>query len=396
MSKDYYDILGISSGASEGDIKKAYRKMAMKWHPDRNRENKTEAEGRFKEVNEAFDVLSDTQKRAAYDRYGHDAFKQHQQGGGGHAASHHHQQGGFEDIFQDIFGNFMGGSGEHARSSSSSTAGADVRVDTEITLEEAFRGSEIIVESHTFQSCDTCHGSGAQGGEVKTCASCRGSGVNRVQQGFFMMERTCSTCRGEGKVIKNPCRTCRTTGRVKKDRRITVKIPPGIDHGDVVRMRHYGEAGLRGGTAGDLLIVVQLKSHAFFKRKNKDLFLRMTIDMTTAALGGSIEVPTIEGQRLKIKIPEGTQTDHQFRVKDHGMPKGNHEDGFLKYSTQRGDMYITTWVETPVNLTPDQKKILQDFRQHPDGVKNQPESESFLAKIKDYFWSNFKSDEAAS
>jgi molecular chaperone DnaJ len=376
MSKrDYYEVLGAPKNASADDLKKAYRKLAMQYHPDRNQGDKT-AEQKFKEINEAYDCLKDEQKRAAYDRFGHAAFE----GGGGRpgaggAAGGFEFGGGFADIFDEMFGEFMGRGG---RGGQTNNRGNDLRYNLEISLEDAFKGSATQVRVPTSVMCDPCGGSGAEAGSSPTsCGTCNGAGKVRAQQGFFTIERTCPTCNGAGRVIKDPCRHCGGQGRVRKEKTLQVSIPAGVEDGTRIRLAGEGEAGLRGGTPGDLYIFLSIAAHRFFQRDGANLHCRVPIPMTTAALGGTIEVPTIDGSRAKVNVPAGTQTGHQFRLKGKGMS--------VLRSPQRGDMYINVMVETPVNLTKRQQELLREFEKDASENGQNPESEGFFAKVKEFF-----------
>jgi len=370
--EDYYDTLGVGSGADNGELKKAYRKLAMKYHPDRNPDNAS-AEKNFKDVSEAYEVLKDDQKRAAYDRFGHAAFENGGAGaGGGGGGSGSSGFGGFGDIFEEMFG---GGGGRSA----SNNQGSDLRFNMEISLEDAYKGKKADIRVPTSVSCNTCDGSGAaEGKKPATCGTCAGAGRVRAQQGFFTVERTCPTCSGQGQVISDPCRNCGGAGRVHKDKNLSVSIPQGVEDGTRIRLSNEGEAGLRGGPAGDLYIFISIKAHRLFQRDGANVHCRVPLTMTTASLGGSIEVPTVDGKRVKVTIPEGTTTGHQFRLKDKGMS--------VLRSRSRGDMFVQVFVETPQKLTKKQKEILKEF----DGAgKDQkihnPESEGFFTKVKD-FW----------
>lgn len=375
MSKDYYQILGVPRTATPDELKKAYRKLAMKHHPDRNPGDKA-SEEKFKELSHAYDVLSDEQKRAAYDRYGHDAFTQGGMGGAGGAGGFDFSSG-FADIFEDLFG--MGrqrGSSE----ASASSRGADLRYNLNITLEEAFTGKTETIKITTAASCETCNGSGGAGSSKPvTCSNCNGSGRIRSSQGFFTVERTCTSCGGMGKTIKDPCKTCAGSGRVRKEKTLSVNIPAGVEEGTRIRLSGEGEVGLRGGTAGDLYIFIGIKAHGLFVRDGADIHCNIPIRMTTATLGGSIEVPTIDGTRVKVTIPEGTQHSHQMRLRGKGMS--------ILRAGSRGDMYIHTLVETPIRLNKKQKELLKEFDKAGDSVS--PQSESFFAKVKD-FWTDLK------
>lgn len=376
MSKrDYYEVLGAPKNASADDLKKAYRKLAMQYHPDRNQGDKT-AEQKFKEINEAYDCLKDDQKRAAYDRFGHAAFE----GGGGRpgaggGAGGFDFGGGFADIFDEMFGEFMGRGG---RGGQTNNRGNDLRYNLEISLEDAFKGSATQVRVPTSVMCDPCGGSGAEAGSSPTtCGTCNGAGKVRAQQGFFTIERSCPTCNGAGRVIKDPCRHCGGQGRVRKEKTLQVSIPAGVEDGTRIRLAGEGEAGLRGGTPGDLYIFLSIAAHRFFQRDGANLHCRVPIPMTTAALGGTIEVPTIDGSRAKVNVPAGTQTGHQFRLKGKGMS--------VLRSPQRGDMYINVMVETPVNLTKRQQELLREFEKDASENGQNPESEGFFAKVKEFF-----------
>lgn len=370
MSKqDYYEALGVEQSADAATLKKAYRKLAMECHPDRN-QGCSDSEQRFKEISEAYDVLRDDQKRAAYDRMGHAAFENGGMGGGFDFS------GSFSDVFEDLFGDFMGG-GRQQRTAA--RRGADLRYNLEITLEEAFAGKNETVSIPTTATCESCAGSGAEPGtEPETCSSCGGNGKIRAQQGFFMVERTCPTCRGAGRTINDPCRACAGAGRVRKTKTLTVKIPPGVDEGTRIRLAGEGEAGMRGGPPGDLYIFVAVAPHELFHREGTTIFCRVPVPMTTAALGGTIEVPTIGGSRARIKVGDGTQTGRQFRLKRKGMPQIN--TAFV------GDMIVEASVETPVKLTSAQKKLMREFAEE-SGEDNHPDARSFFEKAKS-FWAD--------
>ncbi|MCA3269370.1 MAG: molecular chaperone DnaJ [Thalassospira sp.] len=383
MSKDYYQTLGVSKSADAAALKGAYRKLAMQYHPDKNPGDKA-AESKFKEVSEAYDVLRDEQKRAAYDRYGHAAFTQ--QGGAGFGGGRGgFQQGGFEfsgsfaDIFDEVFGEFMGGGrgGSGAgQTQSPQNRGADLRYNMDITLEEAFNGKEATIRVPSLVSCEVCEGSGSEPGSgVVTCPTCNGHGRVRVQQGFFTLERTCHTCSGTGSVIENPCKACHGEGRTRKDRTLEVSIPPGVEDGTRIRLNKEGEAGMRGGQAGDLYIFLNVKPHKLFQREGADLYCRVPIPMATAALGGKLNVAGIDGAKLAVTIPEGTQHGHRVRLKSKGMT--------LLRSDNRGDMYIDVQIETPVNLTSKQKELLLQFQELSEKHNSSPQSEGFFNKLKD-------------
>jgi len=386
MAEDLYKTLGVDKGASADEIKKAYRKQAMKYHPDQNQDN-AEAEEKFKLVNAAYDVLKDPQKKAAYDQYGDAAFQQGGGGGNPFGSGFGGFQGGgagFSDIFEDMFGDFMGGGGQRGRSNGA-MRGADMQYAMDITLEDAFKGVEETITVPINDTCDGCKGGGAEeGSKAETCPTCSGAGRIRAQQGFFTVERACATCSGEGKVIKDPCKKCSGSGRVRREKSLKVNIPKGIDGGRRIRLSGEGEAGSRGGPSGDLYILVGVKSHKFFKRESINLFGRVPVAMTTAALGGEIEVPTIDGKKSKMKVPAGTQTGQQFRLKGKGMPQ--------LQSSHVGDMYIEIFVETPVNLNTKQKdmfKTLDKDLSGKDGKKYSPESSGFFDKMKD-LWADLK------
>lgn len=384
MSKDFYKTLGIEKGASADEIKKAYRKLAMKYHPDQNKDNK-EAEEKFKELNEAYDVLKDDQKRAAYDRFGSAAFDGSQGGfGGAGGFSGFGGAGAFSDIFEDMFGDFMGGRGG-GRSRGGPQRGSDMQYTLEISLEDAFNGKEANIKIPVNDTCDACNGSGAEPGtSAETCPTCNGQGRVRQQQGFFTIERTCPTCNGAGKIIKTPCKKCSGSGRIRKDKTLKVKIPAGVDTGRRIRLTGEGEAGIMGGPRGDLYVLLAVKPHKLFKRENANLHCRVPITVTRAALGGEIEVPTIESSAAKLKIPPGTQTGQQFRLKGKGMT--------LLGSEARGDLYIEIYVETPVNLSKKQQDMLKaldkEFTDDKTG-KNSPEASGFFGKVRE-FWDDLK------
>ncbi|WP_295556856.1 molecular chaperone DnaJ [uncultured Hyphomicrobium sp.] len=374
--RDYYEILGVPRTASEQDLKSAFRKLAKECHPDRNPGDK-DAEQRFKDLNEAYEALKDPQKRAAYDKFGHAAFD--------HGMGRGHPGAGFgpdfassmSDIFDDLFGEFMGGRRGSQRRGSSRERGADLRYNMEITLDEAFTGKAAEIRVPTSVACDTCSGSGAKAGtKPTTCPTCGGIGKVRASQGFFTIERTCPACVGRGEVIDDPCPACSGAGRVMRERTLSVNIPAGVEDGTKVRLVGDGEAGLRGGPPGDLYIFLSIKPHSFFQRDGADLFCKVPISMTTAALGGQIEVPTLEGTASRVKIPEGSESGKQFRLKGKGMP--------VLRSKTIGDMYIQVDVETPKNLTRRQRELLEEFeRESHKGTS--PESAGFFARVKDFF-----------
>ncbi|MGR3761208.1 molecular chaperone DnaJ [Roseobacteraceae bacterium NS-SX3] len=383
MSKrDYYDILGVSKGASAEEIKKAYRKKAKELHPDRNKDN-PDSEAKFKEANEAYEVLKDADKKAAYDRFGHAAFE-NGMGGGARGGAGGHPGGdfssAFSDVFDDLFGDFMGGRGGGG-GRQRAARGADLRYNLRVTLEEAFSGLNKTIKVPTSVACSACEGSGAEGGvEPTTCPTCSGMGKVRAQQGFFTVERTCPTCSGLGQIIKNPCKTCHGHGRVEKDRSLSVNIPAGVETGTRIRLAGEGEAGLRGGPPGDLYIFVEVAPHRLFERDGNNLYCRVPVSMSKAALGGAIEVPTIDGGRGRVQIPEGSQSGRQMRLRGKGMPA-------LRGGAP-GDMFIELAVETPVNLTARQKELLREFEDISEDNTN-PESRSFFSSVKS-FWDGMK------
>lgn len=372
MSKeDFYTLLGIGRDANSDDIKKAYRNLAMKYHPDRNPGDE-EAERKFKEVNEAYEVLKDEEKRAAFDRFGHSAFEQGRSSSGGGF-------GGFSDIFDEMFGDFgsQGGGG-----GSSAGRGSDLRYNMEITLEEAYEGKKTNIRVPTSVSCDSCHGSGAAGGSAPvTCTTCGGHGRVRAQQGFFTVERTCHSCQGIGQVIKEPCSVCGGQGRIHKEKNLSVSIPSGVEDGTRIRLSDEGEAGLRGAPAGDLYIFLSMRPHRLFKRDGANIHCKAPIPMTTAALGGNIEVPTVEGKLTRVSIPSGAQSGQQLRLKSKGMR--------VLRSSVRGDMFVQLAVETPVSLSKKQKDLLKKFESETSHEKHSPESHGFFDKVKD-LWEDLR------
>ncbi|MBW6416297.1 molecular chaperone DnaJ [Celeribacter sp. PS-C1] len=381
--RDYYEVLGVEKGADAAELKKAYRKKAMEFHPDRNKDN-PDAEAKFKEVNEAYDTLKDADKKAAYDRFGHAAFEQGGMGGGrggfGGGAGQGDFASAFSDVFDDLFGDFMGGQrGGGGRSRAQ--RGSDLRYDMRVTLEEAYKGAQKTINVPTSVACTSCSGTGAaNGAEPQTCPSCSGMGKVRAQQGFFTVERTCPACGGLGQTIKDPCHDCHGAGRVEKERSLSVNIPAGVETGTRIRLAGEGEAGLRGGPTGDLYIFIEVRPHAIFEREGVNLHCSVPVSMATAALGGDIEVPTIDGGRSRVKIPAGSQSGRQMRLRAKGMPA-------LRGGGQ-GDMFIELAVETPVNLTAKQKELLQEFDKLGED-NNNPESSSFFKKVKS-FWDGMK------
>jgi len=366
----YYETLEVTKTATGDVLKSAYRKMAMRFHPDKNPGDHT-AEVKFKEINEAYDVLKDDQKRAAYDRFGHAAFEAGMGAAGARAGFG--DFGSFGDVFEDIFGQMMGGMGRGKRQN----RGQDLRYNLEISLEEAFRGRSAEIKVPTMVACEVCTGSGAEPGHSpETCPTCAGHGKVRATQGFFTIERTCSACRGSGKIIRNPCKACRGAGLVQKERMLNVDVPPGVEEGTRIRLSGEGAAGANGGPPGDLYIFLSVIEHPIFQRDGHDLHCRAPVSFVTAAMGGSIEVPTLDGGRAKVIIPEGTQPGRQFRLRGKGMP--------VLRSAQKGDLYVELAVETPVKLTRRQKELLREFEAE-SGSGTQPEAEGFLARLKD-FW----------
>jgi|SRR5271165_1159134 len=373
--QDYYATLGVAKDASADDLKKAYRKLAMQYHPDRNPGDK-KAEARFKDLNEAYDILKDDQKRSAYDRFGHAAFEQ---GGGGGSPGF----GGFDfsaggdlgDIFDQMFGmGRRGGGGGRTRS------GADLRQGVEIDLAEAFAGTKVNLRVPTRVKCESCGGTGSEdkGRAAETCPTCQGAGKVRVQQGFFLIERTCATCGGQGRVIRNPCRVCQGSGTVQRERSLQVAIPAGVEDGTRIRLTGEGEAGGAGALNGDLYVHVSIKPHEFFQREQANILMRVPLRMTQAALGDEIEVPVIDGTRTKVKIPPGTQTGDQFRLRGKGFS--------VLRSVARGDMFIQVTVETPQNLSARQRELLEAFEAEArKGGKGSPDHEGFFAKMAAFF-----------
>jgi molecular chaperone DnaJ len=367
--RDYYEVLGVNRDASEEEIKKAYRKLAMKWHPDRNPDN-PKAEEHFKEAKEAYEILTDGSKRAAYDQFGHAGVDPSAAAGAGAGFS-----GNFADAFGDIFSDIFGG----GRTRSNVYRGADLRYNLEISLEDAARGSETRIRIPAMEECATCHGSGAKPGtSPTTCSTCHGHGQVRMQQGFFSIQQTCPRCHGSGKIVANPCATCSGAGRVKQHKTLSVKIPAGVDDGDRIRLSGEGEAGMNGGPPGDLYVVIHLKPHPVFKRDHNDLHCEMPISFTIAALGGDIEIPTLDGY-AKVKVPTGTQTGQMFRLRGKGI-KGVRSAG-------HGDLICHVAVETPVNLTARQKELLTELESinEKDSGRHNPRARSWMEKVKEFF-----------
>ncbi|OYX41196.1 MAG: molecular chaperone DnaJ [Rhodobacterales bacterium 32-67-9] len=379
--RDFYEVLGVSRGASADEIKKAYRTKAKELHPDRNKD-KPESEAQFKEVNEAYEVLKDDTKKAAYDRFGHAAFEGGMGGGPRGGAQGGYGQGdfasAFSDVFEDLFGDFMGGRGGGGRQRAQ--RGSDLRYNMRVTLEEAYKGAQKSITVPTSVACTACSGTGAEGGaEPQTCPTCSGMGKVRAQQGFFTVERTCPTCGGLGQTIKNPCKTCHGAGRTEKERQLSVNIPAGVETGTRIRLAGEGEAGMRGGPSGDLYIFIEVREHALFQRDGVNLYCRVPVAMSTATLGGEVEVPTIDGGRSRVKIPVGAQTGKQMRLRGKGMP--------ALRGGGTGDMLIEIAVETPVNLTGKQKELLREFERLSED--NNPEGSSFFSKVRS-FWDGMK------
>jgi molecular chaperone DnaJ len=384
--RDYYEVLGVQRGASADEIKKAYRKKAKELHPDRNADN-PDAEAQFKEANEAYDVLKDADKKAAYDRFGHAAFDGGM-AGGARAGGFGGPQGqgdfasAFSDVFEDLFGDFMGGQQRGGGRGSRATRGSDLRYNLRISLEDAYSGLQKQITVPSAVLCSACSGSGSEGGsEPVTCPTCSGMGKVRAQQGFFTVERTCPTCAGAGQIVKNPCKACGGAGRVQKERALNVNIPAGVETGTRIRLSGEGEAGLRGGPSGDLYIFIEVADHPLFQREGMDLYCRVPVSMTRAALGGEVEVPTIEGGRSRVKVPEGSQSGRQMRLRGKGMP--------ALRGTGMGDMYIELAVETPVKLNAEQKELLRKFEES-CAKSNNPNASGFFDKVRK-FWDDLAS-----
>lgn len=367
MSKrDYYEILGVSKDASAQELKKAYRRVAMKHHPDRNPDNK-ESEDKFKEASEAYEVLSDPQKKAAYDQYGHDGLKGAGGMGGGQGF------GNFSDIFGDVFGDIFGGGGGRGGPS----RGSDLRYTLDLSLEDAVKGTSVKIKVPTLVSCNTCSGSGAKPGTTaKSCMTCGGVGQVRMQQGFFSVQQTCPSCRGKGRTITDPCKDCHGQGRVEETKTLSVKVPPGVDTGDRIRLAGEGEAGAEGGPAGDLYVQVSVKEHEFFQRDGKNLYCEVPISIFQACLGGELEVPTLDG-RVKLKVPAETQTGKLFRLRGKGVTPVR--------GGATGDLLCRVVIETPVNLSKRQKELFEELQQSMEGQKNSPKQSSWFEGVKNFF-----------
>ncbi len=372
--RDYYEVLGVGRDAGADEIKKAYRGLAKKYHPDHNPDDKN-SEQAFKQVSEAYEVLKSEEKRAAYNRFGHAAFEQ---GGPNPGGFDFNFTSSFADVFDDLFGDFMGGRREGRASAS---RGGDLRYNMQITLEQAYQGKRAKLRVPTEVACDECGGSGAaSGSRASACPSCGGGGKIRAQQGFFTVQRTCPACQGTGRVVTDPCTSCRGAGRVHREKSLAVNIPAGVEEGTRVRLAGEGAAGLRGAPPGDLYIFVSIKPHRIFQRDGANIYCRVPIPMTTAALGGTIEVPTVDGARARVNIPAGTQSGHQFRLKGKGMVEMR--------ATRRGDMYIESIVETPVNLSKKQKELLREL-EGAGSNETSPQSAGFFAKVKD-LWEDLR------
>ena len=369
---DYYELLGVSKTATEAELKSAFRKLAMKHHPDKN-PGDAAAEAKFKELNEAYQTLSDPQKRAAYDRFGHAAFENGGMGGGPGFGNDFASS--MADIFEDLFGDLSGRRG--GRRPDGRERGSDLRYNLEITLEEAYKGKTATLKVPTSITCDACAGSGAKpGSKPKTCSTCGGQGRVRASQGFFSIERTCPSCGGRGETIDDPCRSCGGAGRVTRERTLSVNVPAGVEDGTRIRLAGEGEAGLRGGPSGDLYIFLSIKPHPFLQRDGADLFCRVPVSMVTASLGGDLTVPVLDGQEVAVKVPEGTQTGKQIRLRGRGMP--------VLRAREQGDLYIQIVVETPQQLSPRQKELLREFERE-SSKDTQPESAGFFSKVRDFF-----------
>jgi molecular chaperone DnaJ len=372
MSKrDYYEVLGVSKSADEKEIKKAYRRVAMKFHPDRNPDDEN-AEDKFKEASEAYEILSNSEKRAAYDQFGHAGVDPQMGGGAGFS-------GNFSDIFGDVFGDIFGGAGGGRGGRGGPQRGSDLRYTLEISLEHAVRGTTVKIRVPTLQTCEPCDGSGAKAGSSpSTCGTCGGAGQVRMQQGFFQVQQTCPNCRGKGRVISDPCTSCHGQGRVEETKTLSVKVPPGVDTGDRIRLSGEGEAGPDGGPSGDLFVQMSVKSHNIFERDGKNLYCEVPITVTHAALGDELEVPTLDG-RVKLKIPAGTQTGKLFRLRGKGVKPVR--------GGSVGDLLCRVEVETPVNLTKRQKELLEELKETMDeaGEKNSPRQSNWFEGVKSFF-----------
>ena len=374
--KDYYDILGVTKKSTPEEIKKAYRSLAMKYHPDRNQGDKT-AEGKFKEASEAYQVLSDPKKKSSYDQFGHSAFEGGAGGAGGFDFGGF-ESGGFSDIFDDFFGDFMGSSRSGGRSGKSrSNRGSDLKINLEISLEEAYLGKKQTINLSSNEKCKKCSGNGAElGSKPKKCSTCNGHGKVRMQQGFFTLQQTCPDCGGDGEMLSNPCKDCRGSGIIKTKKNLSIQIPKGVDDGTQIRLSGKGDAGYRGGADGDLYVIITVQKHKIFQRSEENLYYKLPISMTDAALGTEIEVPTIDGGKAKVKIPAGTQNGKQLRLREKGMPNLRSEN--------IGDLYLEINVIVPENLSKDQKKLLEEFKRK-ENSDNTSEIKNFFNKAKK-FW----------
>ena len=368
--KDYYEILGVTKNCDDKTLKSAFRKLAKEYHPDHNA-GKPEAEAKFKEISEAYERLKSPESRAAYDRYGHAAFD----GGGGRGNYSGGFDGNFSSAFSDIFNDFFGDFSNSTRSRETSNRGSDLRYNLEITLEEAYNGKSDTITVPMNAECSGCKGNGGENGEAPiVCPNCQGSGKTRASQGFFMIERSCTSCNGSGQIVVNPCRSCGGQGRVKKPKKLSINIPAGVEDGNRIRLSGQGEAGLRGGRTGDLYIFVSIKPHKFFQRDGSDLYCNIPVSMVTAALGGQIDIPTIDGSKLSVSIPEGSQNNKHLRLRGKGMP--------ILRQKNFGDLHLQISVETPVNLNKKQKELLEEF-QNISEEKNNPVSDGFFKKLRD-------------
>ena len=368
--KDYYEILGVDKSCDDKTLKSAFRKLAKEYHPDHNA-GKPEAEAKFKEISEAYERLKNPESRAAYDRYGHAAFD----GGGGRGNYSGGFDGNFSSAFSDIFNDFFGDFSNSTRSRETSNRGSDLRYNLEITLEEAYSGKSDTINVPMNSECTSCKGNGGENGEAPiVCPNCQGSGKTRASQGFFMIERSCTSCNGSGQIVVNPCKSCGGQGRVKKPKKLSINVPAGVEDGNRIRLSGQGEAGLRGGRTGDLYIFISIKPHKFFQRDGSDLYCNVPVSMATAALGGQIDIPTIDGSKLSVSIPEGSQNNKHLRLRGKGMP--------ILRQKNFGDLHLQISVETPVNLGKKQKQLLEEF-QNISNEKNNPVSDGFFKKLRD-------------
>ncbi len=368
--KDYYEILGVDKSCDDKTLKSAFRKLAKEYHPDHNA-GKPEAEAKFKEISEAYERLKNPESRAAYDRYGHAAFD----GGSGRGNYSGGFDGNFSSAFSDIFNDFFGDFSNSTRSRETSNRGSDLRYNLEITLEEAYSGKSDTINVPMNTECTGCKGNGGENGEAPiVCPNCQGSGKTRASQGFFMIERSCTSCNGSGQIVVNPCKSCGGQGRVKKPKKLSINVPAGVEDGNRIRLSGQGEAGLRGGRTGDLYIFVSIKPHKFFQRDGSDLYCNVPVSMATAALGGQIDIPTIDGSKLSVSIPEGSQNNKHLRLRGKGMP--------ILRQRNFGDLHLQISVETPVNLSKKQKQLLEEF-QNISNEKNNPVSDGFFKKLRD-------------